>query len=277
MGTSAIRYAGLEDALRSLGIEVDDQGDIEVHHAGRAESGPNPKLRYLDEVTRVMGVLRERVAATVAKGDFPLVLGGDHSIGIGVLAGLAKAEKSVGVIWFDAHGDYNTDATTPSGNIHGMPLAVAAGHGSPDLLKTWGEGAPIPEEHLALIGAREIDPEERKALRRSKVHVATMTDVDEKGIRAVMAETLRALEGCDHLHVSFDLDAVDPREAPGVGTSHPGGLTYREAHLAMEIVAASKRLSSLALVEVNPILDVQNMTGKLAAELAASAMGQVIL
>jgi len=277
MGTSAIRYAGLEEALRALGLAVKDEGDLEVHHAGRAQMGENPKLRYLDEVARVMGVLRERVAAIVTSGDFPLILGGDHSIGIGVLAGLQTAVKSVGVLWFDAHGDYNTDETTPSGNIHGMPLAVAAGHGSRDLRRTWGEAPLIPEEHLALIGAREIDPAEREALRRSKVRVATMTDIDEKGIRRIMEETLDAFSACEHVHVSFDMDSVDPKEAPGVGTSHPGGLTYREAHLAMEMVAASGRLGSLALVEVNPILDIQNMTAKLAAELGASALGQTIL
>lgn len=277
MGPSAIRYAGLEGSIRRLGHRVEDRGDLPVDHAGRAKHGGNPRLHFLDEVIRVNAGLAEEVRGILAAGGFPVILGGDHSIAIGILSGLARSLATVGVLWFDAHGDFNTDATTPSGNIHGMPLAVAVGRGSPDLLRTWG-GAPfLKERDLSLIGVRELDPAEREALRNSEVHVATMTDIDRQGMRQVVEASLGDLAHVDHLHVSFDMDVMDPREAPGVGTPHAGGITYREAHLAMEMIAASGRLASMSIVEVNPILDNHNVTGHLAAELAASALGQVIL
>ena len=277
MGPSAIRYAGLEKRLVPLGHTVEDMGDLPAVEAGRAVRGTNPKLHYLSEVTRVNLELAESVETMIRDGKWPLILGGDHSIAIGILAGLRRSFSSVGAIWFDAHGDFNTDATTPSGNIHGMPVAVAVGRGSASLQGTWGDAPHLEERHVGLIGLREIDSLERDALRQSQVHVATMTDIDRIGIRDVLERALTDLADVEHLHVSFDMDVVDPTEAPGVGTSHPGGITYREAHLVMEMLHESGRLGSLSVVEVNPIIDTHNATAGLAAELIASALGQSIL
>lgn len=277
MGPSAIRYAGLEERIVALGHTVEDMGDLPAVEAGRASRGTNPKLHYLSEVTRVNLALAESVEAMARDGKWPLILGGDHSIAIGVLAGLARGYSSVGVVWFDAHGDFNTDATTPSGNIHGMPLAVAVGRGSAALQGTWGDGPHLAEHNIDLIGVRELDPLEKEAIHGSELRVATMSEVDRIGIRATLEEALSDLKGVEHLHVSFDMDVVDPTEAPGVGTSHPGGITYREAHLVMEMLHESGRLGSLSVVEVNPIIDTHNVTARLAAELIASALGQSIL
>jgi arginase len=278
MGPSAIRYARLEERLRALGHEVVDLGNLRVPDVGsQPQPGSETRLKHLAPVVRTNRALARVVARTLAEGQTPLVLGGDHSIAIGTLAGVAKVLKNPGVLWFDTHGDFNTDATTPSGNIHGMPLAASVGRGHPALLKA-REGAPaIREENVVLIGVRELDPEERAMLKESAVHVVTMADIDRLGMGRVLAEAVERLSACDGVHVSFDMDVMDPMLAPGVGTPHRGGLTYREAHLAMERLYEAGILRSFELVEVNPILDRQNETAELAAELIASAFGQQIL
>lgn len=277
MGPSAIRYAGVAEYLMRLGHQVEDLGDLPVDHAGRAFRGQDLRLHYLEAVRDLNLRLAGVVSAALGAGKFPLVLGGDHSIAIGALAGAARSSRRPSVLWFDAHADFNTHESTPSGNIHGMPLAASVGRGHPSLLDVF-KGAPFIEEGLvSLVGVRELDGGERDALKASHVHVATMADLDRRGMDRVVEEALLMAKDSDHLHVSFDLDVMDPKEAPGVGTPHAGGITYREAHLALEMVAASGKMASMSIVEVNPILDLQNATGNLAAELVASAFGQSIL
>lgn len=276
MGPSAIRYAALEERLERLGMDVEDLGDLRVPLPEESHEG-NPKLKYLEEIVGVCRELGRSVEDVLRRGHFPLVLGGDHAIAIGTIAGLARASADPAVLWFDTHGDFNTDETSPSGNIHGMPAAASVGRGHPALLAARGDAPPIREERLVMIGIRELDPLERDALRHSKVQVYTMSDVDALGMREVMKRVLRHIEGASAVHVSFDMDVMDPDDAPGVGTPHKGGLTYREAHLAMEMVSTAGVLSTLEIVEVNPILDIANRTGRLAAELALSALGQRIL
>lgn len=261
----------------ALGLAVHDHGDLMVHHASRLGRGENPHLHYLAEVVRVNRELAALVASLGAAGEIPLILGGDHSIGIGALAGAAMLGHRLGVIWLDAHGDFNTDRTTPSGNIHGMSLAVAVGRGHPDLLAAWSTAPFAKERDVYLVGTRDLDPAERQALGESEVRVATMSEIDHDRMRSVVERALSDLEAVDHLHVSIDLDVIDPKEAPGVGTPVSGGITYREAHLALEMIADSGRLGSLSVVEVNPILDDHNRTGQMAAGLIASALGKVIL
>ncbi|MFB6141996.1 MAG: arginase [Halorientalis sp.] len=282
MGPSAIRYAGLADELESLGIACEDGGDVPVPGPEQADPDagrpPDGRAKYLVAAEEVCRKVTTEVAAAVEEGAFPLVMGGDHSIASGTVGGVAR-ERDVGVVWFDAHGDFNTPATTPSGNVHGMVLAALLGQGS------FGDGVwdctpALDPENVAIVGLRELDDEERDALRAGDVTTFTMTDVDEDGITDVTRDAVAAaLDGVDALHVSLDLDWLDPTEAPGVGTAVRGGVSYREAHTAMEIVAetAGDRLSSLELVEVNPILDERNRTAELAVELAASALGKRIL
>lgn len=276
MGPSAIRYAGLQKGLERLGYTVLDLGDLTVPPPETSEQ-LRPDLKYLHEIVPVSQHLTRRVAGLLRDGKFPLVLGGDHAIAIGTLAGVALASEDPAVIWFDTHGDFNTNETTPSGNIHGMPLAASVGRGAAELLEG-RDGAPaIRERRVVMIGVRELDPMERDALHHSEVLVFTMSDIDRLGMRSVMQQALSHVRGASALHVSFDMDVMDPRIAPGVGTPHEGGITYREAHLAMELIYEAGNLTSLEMVEVNPILDIENRTGKLAAELALSALGQRIL
>ena len=277
MGPSAIRYAGLKERLESLGHRVRDLGNLTVP---LAEQCPAPalgeKLRYLKPLVAINEELARQVAAIVAEGAFPLVLGGDHSLAIGSVSGLAY-KRRVGVIWLDAHGDFNTPETTPSGNIHGMSMAALTGRGHSALTSLLAEGPVLHDGDAALVGIRSLDPLEREALRGSGVHVFTMHDVDRRGLAAVMEEAiLRVTEKTAGFHISFDLDALDPSAAPGVGTPVLGGIFYREAHLAMELAAASGRLIGLDLLEVNPILDSYNRTAELAVEFALSALGQRI-
>jgi arginase len=276
MGPSAIRYARLSERLTALGHTVDDLGNLRVPDPD-TQPPQSTKLKHLEAVVRVNRALGRVVRRTIESGEVPLVLGGDHSIAIGTLAGVAKAYRNPGVLWFDTHGDFNTDETTPSGNIHGMPLAASVGRGHPSLLKSREGAPPIREENVVMIGVRELDPMEREMLRASRIRVVTMADIDRLGMSRVIAEALERLAACDAVHVSFDMDVMDPREAPGVGTPHRGGLTYREAHLAMEQLHQAGVITSFELVEVNPILDDHNETGTLAAELIASAFGQAIL
>jgi len=274
MGPSAIRYAGLQERIEHLGRSCVDWGDVAAALPEATEIG-DPRARYLESIKRSC----ERVAALVAdareSGFLPLVLGGDHSIAIGTLGGLANAHGPGAVLWIDAHGDLNRPETSPTGNVHGMPLAAAFGvAGDSFATDAW----PVRSlERAALVGVRSLDEGERALIHELDVRVFTMSDIDRTGIEPVLREALAFLEGAPFLHVSLDLDAVDPMFAPGVGTPVPGGLSYREAHLAAELVAESGLLDSLELVEVNPVLDRENETAKLAVELAASALGARIL
>lgn len=276
MGPSAIRYAGLNARLQRLGWEVEDLGNLEVPIPETREI-KDKRLKYLPEIVKVNDELHLKVAQAIKDGVVPLMLGGDHSIGIGSLAGLASSGRRFGVIWFDTHGDYNSLDTTHSGNIHGMPLAISNGIGAKELTGIGGEQRKILEENTVIIGARDFDLEERELLHRSKITVFTMSDIDQLGMKEVVSRGIEiASRGTDGIHVSFDLDVLDPAEAPGVGTPVAGGITYREAHLAMELMADSGRLLSMDMVEVNPILDFQNKTAELAVGLICSAFGKRI-
>lgn len=275
MGPSAIRYAGLCDHLQAAGYHVHDHGNIPVPLAEQcARPDAHEKLRYLEPLVEVNRLLAQRVQEILSAGQFPLVLGGDHSIALGSIGGVAR-QRRVGVIWVDAHGDFNTADTTPSGNIHGMSLAALTGRGHPALTGLLSAAPLIQDGDVALVGVRDLDLPERDVLRDSGVHVFTMHDIDRRGLASVMDEALtRVSTRTEGIHVSLDLDALDPSAAPGVGTPVLGGLSYREAHLAMEMVAESRRLISMDLVEVNPILDRSNITANLAVEFVASALGK---
>jgi len=279
MGPSAIRYAGLSAALRDLGIGVTDAGDLSIPNPeGRdpnAEAPPEGTANFLRETRSVCGHVESAVADALEAGAVPLVLGGDHSIAIGSING-ASRDRDVGVLWLDAHGDFNTPATTPSGNVHGMPLAAVLGRGCFDGM-AWAR-AEIEERNVAMVGLREVDGAERGAILDSDVAAYTMHDVDARGFVPVVEEAIgAALEGVDRLHVSLDMDVLNPTEAPGVGTPVHGGITYREAHAAMESIAATDACVSMEVVEVNPILDSHNRTAELAVGLVSSALGRRIL
>ncbi len=281
MGPSAFRVAEIDQRLRDLGHDVHDAGDVEVAIAETRNPG-DPRLKYLDEILATCAALRDRVYEVVAAGQFPVVLGGDHSIAMGTLAGLARhygaRGQKLGLIWFDAHADANTAETSPTGNIHGMPLAVALGLGDPRLTGLAGRVPMVEGRHAAVIGLRDVDVAERENVRAVGIRAYTMRDLDERGMREVVLESIRqASDGTAGIHVSFDLDAMDPDYAPGVGTPAPGGLSYREAHLAMELLADTGRVVSAEFVEVNPILDHRNGTARLGVELAASLLGKRIL
>ena len=278
MGPSALRYTGLHHRLEALGYVVHDQGNLAVPLAETiAAPPPASRLRYLEPIAEICAALAEQVSAAVARAELPLVLGGDHSLSIGSVSGSARARR-IGLIWIDAHADFNSEATTPSGNIHGMSVAALVGLGHPLLTGLAGRTPVIRPERVVIVGARDIDSDERLALREAGILVFTMFDIDRRGMAKVIEEAIR-VAGADGggFHVSFDLDAVDPREAPGVGTPVIGGISYREAHLAMEMIAQSGGLRSLDLVEVNPILDERNATAELATELSLSALGKRIL
>jgi len=281
MGPSAIRIADLEPHLEALGHTVVDCGDIDVRIPETLEIGSS-NLRYKAAILAACDTLRAEVERSLAAGLLPVVLGGDHSIAIGSVAGVsqhyARQNQSIGVIWFDAHGDSNTSETTPSGNIHGMALAISMGLGDPDLVQLGGRAPKVDGRRVVLIGVRDLDPGERDVLKGSGATVFTIRDLDERGMRDVVTQAISiAGEGTAGIHVSFDLDVVDPEDAPGVGTAIWGGITYREAHLAMEMVADSKRLAAFDLMEVNPVLDEHNQTANLAVELLLSALGKRIL
>jgi arginase len=281
MGPSAIRIAGLEDRLRELGHTVVDEGDLDIKNIEELKVG-DVRARYLPEIARASRQVCAKVARVMERGQFPLVLGGDHSISVGTVSGLvtasASAGKKVGLLWVDAHGDINTPETSPSGNIHGMPVASLLGEGPAELVSIGGEGRKVDPRNVALVGIRSLDDGEKARLKRFGVQVHTMSDIDRHGIHRVMKKALaRVTEGTDLVHVSFDLDAVDPTVAPGVGTPVKGGLDYREAHLIMELLHDSGVMTSLELVEVNPILDDRNSSALFAVELVQSAFGKKIL
>jgi len=277
IGTSAIRYADINDRLRALGHSVKDMGNLLIP---QPESQPlgNPKLKYLEPIVRVSEELANIVTSILQEGEFPLILGGDHSIALGSISGVAKVHKNIGVIWIDAHADFNTNQTTPSGNIHGMILSALAGIGHSSLTNVGGWQPKIHTESIVVVGARDLDSGEQALLREHSIHVFTMSEIDQLGISDVMRQALTiAGDHNDGIHLSLDMDALDPKEAPGVGTPVRGGLTYREAHLAMELIADSGKLISMDVVEVNPILDRENATALLAVELVLSALGKKIL
>src|SRR5947209_656048 len=276
IGASAIRYAGLNDRLHKLGYSVHDIGNLVVPQPESYPSG-NLKVKYLEPIVQVCNELATIVTNSLQENEFPLVVGGDHSIALGSISGVARLHKNIGVLWIDAHGDFNTDETSPSGNIHGMILAALAGIGNKDLTDICGWSPKIHAESIVIVGARDLDPSERERLHANAIHVFTMSDIDQRSISEVMREAL-AIAGShkNGIHLSLDMDALDPKEAPGVGTPVRGGLTYREAHLAMEMIASMGNLVSMDVVEVNPILDRENATASLAVELVFSALGKKI-
>jgi arginase len=282
MGPSAMRVAGLEARLEALGHQVTDGGNILVEIAETQAYG-HMSARYLKQIAETCTRTAEAVVETLEQGMTPLVLGGDHSLAAGSVSGVSefyrRRDQKIGVVWIDAHSDINTPETSPSGNVHGMPLAALLGLGPEPLSNIFGFSPKIAPENTVLLGVRDIDSAERDNIRRAGLaEVYTMRDIDERGMRAVMEDALRAAgNGTAGYHVSLDMDWIDPEDAPGVGTPVRGGATYREAHLAMEIIADHGRMLSFELVEVNPVIDEHNRTADLAVELACSAFGKKIL
>lgn len=276
MGPSAIRQAGLVARLEAMGKVVEDRGNIHVP-VGIQRKGEF--MRYRTEVLTVCKTLADEVFRVYQEDSFPLILGGDHSIAIGSIAGLARKEPEMGVLWIDAHGDFNTVDSSPTGNIHGMPLAISCGEGDPEFVNVGGYAPKVDPKRVVIVGARDLDMGEVQLLRRKGVRVYTMEEIDLYGIQQVMREAMEYLETVSScLHVSFDIDSVDPSEAPGTGTAVRGGLTYREAHFVMKYISTfGKFITSMDMVEVNPILDIQNKTAELAVELIESAFGRRIM
>ncbi|HEX7899595.1 MAG TPA: arginase [Planctomycetota bacterium] len=280
MGPSAIRVTGLAERLRKLGHDVEDVGDVDVPLPEEVEAG-DPTRKFAKPIAAVCRELCDRVHQALSADRVPVTLGGDHSIAMGSVAGTSKffreKGRKIGLLWFDAHGDMNTPATTGSGNIHGMPLSHLIGLGDEDLASIGGFKGKVLSSNTCLIGIRDLDEAEKKVIQESSVQVFTMKDIDRHGVSHVIDEAIEhASRGTDGLHVSFDVDAIDPSDALGTGTPKQGGLTYREAHLCLELIADSKLLRSIDMVEVNPILDHRNSTAELASGLLLSALGQRI-
>jgi arginase len=281
MGPSAVRVANLNARLSEIGFEVDDLGNVPVAQPEGHPEG-KPEAKYLPQITQTCTYLAELVQKQMTAGSFPLILGGDHSLAVGTVSGVSRhlreRGEKLGMIWIDAHTDMNTPVSSPSGNVHGMPLACCIGLGPKELTDIFGYSPKVAPENVALVGIRSVDDQERNNVQKSGVHAFTMRDIDERGMRWVIEESIKiAGAGTAGFHVSLDMDAVDPREAPGVGTPVRGGITYREAHLAMEILSDSGRMTSMEVVEVNPVIDEVNRTAVLAVELVMSAMGKRIL
>ncbi len=274
MGPSAIRHAGLHERLRRLGYVTEDAGNVDIPE--RATLSLQPDRPFLSAVVDACAVAYEAAREAIAADRFPIFLGGDHSIAAGTVGGVGEA-GDIGLLWVDAHADANTPETSPTGNIHGMPLAALLGLGSSALVDVGRPGPKLTYDRIALIGLRDLDQGEQDLLRSNGVAAYTMTHIDEHGVGDVTRRALEHLGGLERLHVSFDLDVVDPLEAPGVGTPVPGGLTYREAHLLMEVISRDGRVRSADIVEVNPILDEHNRTAEMAVELVASLLGKSIL
>ena len=281
MGPSAVRVASLKARIASLGYEVDDLGNVPVEQPESAPEG-HPHAKYLPQIAATCERLARQVSGALDAGEFPLVLGGDHSVAVGTVSGVShhfrESKRRVGLIWLDAHADMNTPETSPSGNVHGMPLACIAGLGPAELTDLYDYRPKIDPRNIVIVGLRDVDQLEKPHVRDSGVRAFTMRHIDERGLRAVMEDATRAaLDGTAGFHVSLDMDFVDPRDAPGVGTPVRGGVTYREAHLAMEMIADTEAMVSLEVVEINPILDEHNRTALLGVELVLSALGQKIL
>jgi arginase len=281
MGPSAFRIAGLAEKITGLGRSVSDRGDLPTPIPEMKKLG-DPKKKFIKDIAKVCDRLYQLARASIEEGAIPLVLGGDHSLAAGSVAASAAHARTggqtIGLLWIDAHGDMNTPASTPSGNVHGMPLAALLGPEPVELSSIGGFVPTVLPEHTALVGVRNLDEREKDLVRHSGVHVFTMKDIDRLGVAAVATEALsRISAGTSGLHVSFDLDVCDPAIAPGVGTPVKGGLNYREAHLLMELIAESGLLTAIDLVEVNPTLDIRNTTAELGTELALSILGMKIL
>jgi len=281
MGPSALRVAGLNEKLAAIGYQVEDLGNVVVEQPESLPAGPS-HARYLPQIAHTCARLADMVETAANGGRAPLVLGGDHSVAMGTVAGMSRhfheRNRKLGLIWIDAHADMNTPESSPSGNVHGMPLACCIGNGPEELARLAGYTPAVEPGSVAIVGLRSVDDIERLNVRGTGVHPFTMRDIDERGMRAVIQEAIHlASLGTAGFHLSFDLDAVDPSEAPGVGTPVHGGITYREAHLAMEMVCDSGLMVSMEAVEVNPVMDEANRTALLAVELILSALGKRIL
>jgi arginase len=281
MGPSALRVAGLHSRIKQLNYQVEDLGNISVKQPEEMPVGEK-RAKYLAEIAEACKDLAEATEKSLEDGFLPLILGGDHSIAAGAATGVSahfrKEKKQVGYIWLDAHGDMNTPDSSPSGNVHGMPLAAIMGYGAPELVDLMGFQPKIEPQNIVLVGIRDLDAQERKLVKKSGVHVFTMRDIDERGMREVMSDALKyAMDDTDGIGVSLDMDFVDPSDAPGVGTPVRGGVTYREAHLAMEMIADSDAMVSLEIVEINPVIDEHNRTALLGVELVLSGLGKKIL
>jgi arginase len=281
MGPSALRVAGLQQRIKQLGHLVEDIGNVPVRQPEEQPYGEK-RAKYVNEIAETCRGLAEIVKRTLAEGALPLVLGGDHSIAIGSVGGAAahfrEKERRIGCLWLDAHGDLNTPESSPSGNVHGMPLAALIGYGPPELTEIGGFKPKVEPRNVAIVGVRDLDTRERRLVKESGVHAFTMRDIDERGMREVMTEALRFVsDDTEGVAVSLDLDLIDPSDAPGVGTPVRGGVTYREAHLAMEMIADSEAMVSLEVVEINPVIDLHNKTATLGVELVLSALGKKIL
>jgi arginase len=281
MGPSALRVAGLQARIKQLGHQVEDIGNISVKQPEEMSYGEK-RAKYLAEIADACKDLGAMVEKSLEESMLPVVLGGDHSIAAGTLSGVAahfkKKEKKVGLIWLDAHGDINTPESSPSGNVHGMPLAAAMGYGAMELVELQGFKPKVEPQNISLVGIRDLDSQEKKLAKKSGVHVFTMRDIDERGMREVMSDALKyAMDDTDGISVSLDMDFVDPSDAPGVGTPVRGGVTYREAHLAMEMIADTEAMLSLEIVEINPVIDEHNRTALLGVELVLSGLGKKIL
>ena len=281
MGPSALRIAGLQQKLEKLGYSVNDTGNIKIEIMERQKI-KDARLKYLSEIIKTSKILADKVNSELEKGNFPLCIGGDHSMAIGTIAGISsyckKRKLKTGIIWIDAHADMNTDKTTPSGNIHGMPLAASLGFGNKELINFYGFSPKLLPENCALIGIRSIDEAEKEIIKKLNLSVYTMQEIDKLGIHRIINKVLKQFrQNVDHIHISFDVDSVDPAIAPGVGTPVQGGLSFREAHLLMESIAECGCMSSLEIAEVNPILDNKNKSANFTVDLIASSMGQRIL
>lgn len=274
MGPAALRYTSLVSRLRQLGHKVTDQGDVSIPIRD-ADEVLRPD-KFLREITQICESIFEMGSQVTGQGHFPLFLGGDHSISVGTVASVVNHDP-VGLIWVDAHGDFNTPETSPSGNIHGMPLAALIGEGHNSLVNVGRPGMKIHPDNVVMIGQRDLDPAEKQRIKQSGITIFTMRDIDEQGISSIASKAVMKFAHLKRFHLTLDMDALDPVEAPGVGTPVPGGISYREAHLLMETLSDSGKLGSMDLVEVNPILDVANKTAELAVELTLSALGKSIL
>jgi arginase len=281
MGPSALRVANLNSRVASLGYAVEDLGNVPVDQAEASPEG-HPRAKYLPQIAATCQRLAVLVGETLSRGSLPLVLGGDHSVAVGTAGGVAEyfrqQQQSIGLIWLDAHADMNTPESSPSGNVHGMPLACIVGQGPPELTEMFGFKPKVAPKNVVIVGLRDVDQTEKPHVREFGVHAFTMREIDERGMRSVMEEALRlASDGTAGFHLSLDMDFVDPKDAPGVGTPVRGGVTYREAHLAMEMIGDSRRMLSMEVVEVNPVIDEVNRTADLAVELVMSGLGKRIL
>ncbi|HTS31208.1 MAG TPA: arginase [Bryobacteraceae bacterium] len=281
MGPSAVRVANLNRRVESLGYEVEDLGNVPVDQAEASPEG-HPRAKYLPQIAATCTRLAAVVSDSLARGTVPLVLGGDHSVAVGTVSGVShffrERGQPIGLIWLDAHADMNTPATSPSGNVHGMPLACIAGLGPSELTDLYGYRPKVAPRNIVIVGLRDVDAMEKPQVRGSGVHAFTMRDIDERGLRSVMNEAIRlASADTAGFHLSLDMDFVDPQHAPGVGTPVRGGVTYREAHLAMEMICDSRHMVSMEVVEVNPVIDEVNRTADLAVELVMSGLGKRIL